>query len=263
MRTALVLLAAVAIIPLSCCNASSQQVPSWVKNNAKWWSEGQVSDVEFLKGMQYLIDQGLMDVPHHANGTSGAVSVKIPSWVRTDAGWWAEGVVPDQEFLNGMEYLVDAEIVRIQDNDEFMVSSPAFADNGTIPSQYTCDGGNKSPPLVVLGVPSSAKSLALTVVDIDAPSGPFTHWTMWNIQPNQTSLAQGMNASLPQGTSSAGTVGYHGPCPPLGTHRYVFSLYALDRVLDLGQGASRADLEDAMQGHVIEKTQIIGTYARH
>lgn len=259
-KRTILLLAALAILPLFYCGANAQQVPSWVKNNAKWWSDGQLTDSEFLKGIQYLIDQGLLDVSHKGNGTMSAVP-KIPSWVRTDAGWWADGMVPDSEFLKGMGYLVSSGIIRVGAGS-LVLSSPAFANDTAIPSVYTCDGTDLSPPLEVSGIPSGTTSLALTVVDIDAPAGPYTHWTVWNILPNDTMFSPGKNVGYPQGKTSAGTTGYHGPCPPFGTHRYIFSLYALDKVLDLTMGASRGDLEDAIRGHVVEKTQMIGTYSK-
>ncbi|MDE1829970.1 MAG: YbhB/YbcL family Raf kinase inhibitor-like protein [Thaumarchaeota archaeon] len=143
----------------------------------------------------------------------------------------------------------------------FIISSSAFEDNGTIPTQYTCYGNNVSPHLTISGVPQNAKSLVLTVVDIDAPSGPFTHWIMWNISPSVTKLS-GENMTFPQGITSDGTHGYKGPCPPSGTHRYFFTLYALDTSLNLDPNTTRNVLEQAMSGHVIDKTFLMGTYSR-
>ncbi|MDE1762634.1 MAG: YbhB/YbcL family Raf kinase inhibitor-like protein [Thaumarchaeota archaeon] len=144
----------------------------------------------------------------------------------------------------------------------FVLSSTAFEYNGTIPLQYTCDGSGISPPLAISGISQTAKSLALTVVDVDAPNGPFTHWTVWNIPTNVTAFYAGEDITFPQGITSAGTHGYKGPCPPSGTHRYFFTAYALDAVLDLNQNATRGDLEQAMNGHVIDRTELMGKYSK-
>jgi Raf kinase inhibitor-like YbhB/YbcL family protein len=158
--------------------------------------------------------------------------------------------------------LVQEIIIQTEHNQTFVLSSSAFENNGTIPSQYTCDGNSISPPLAIYGVPQTAKSLALTVVDVDAPSGPFTHLTMWNISTNDTAFSAGEDMMFPQGVTSAGTHGYKGPCPPSGTHRYFSTLYALDTTLNLDQNATRSDLEQAMNGHIIDKTELMGRYFR-
>lgn len=158
--------------------------------------------------------------------------------------------------------LVQENVIPTGHNQTFVLSSSAFENNGTIPSQYTCDGNSTSPPLTISGVPQTAKSLALTVVDVDAPRGPFTHWTMWNISTNNTAFYAGEDMMFPQGVTSAGTHGYKGPCPPSGTHRYFFTLYALDTILNLDQNTTRSDLEQAMNGHVIDKTELMGQYSR-
>jgi len=255
-----VLAAAIAMVP-SLAAADQIHVPSWVKNNAKWWSEGFVGDDDFIKGIQYLVDRGLMVIPGGVNAT--ASPSQIPSWVKTDAGWWADGKVSDRDFVRGMEYLVGSGIIRMGSSGPFVISSPAFEDNGTIPMRYTCDGGSTPPPIDVSGIPHNARTLAITVVDIDAPAGPFTHWVAWNIPPNSTSLDTGNANAFSEGMTSAGTVGYRGPCPPSGTHRYYFTVYALDTALDLAQGASRTDLENAMAGHVVGKAVLLGTYSKN
>ena len=158
--------------------------------------------------------------------------------------------------------LVQENVIPTRHDQTFVLSSFAFENNGTIPSQYTCDGNSISPPLTISGVPQPAKSLALTVVDVDAPKGPFTHWTIWNISTNTTTFSAGEDVMFPQGVTSAGTHGYKGPCPPSGTHRYFFTLYALDTILNLDQNATRSDLEQAMNGHVIDKTELMGRYLR-
>lgn len=142
------------------------------------------------------------------------------------------------------------------------LSSPAFENEGVIPAEYTCDGKNISPPLIISDVPENAKSLALIMDDPDAPFGTFVHWLIWNIPPNTTNIPEGGNISYPQGKNDFRKQGYGGPCPPFGTHRYFFKLYALDTLLDLEEGAKKKDLLKAMSGHIIEETQLIGVYSR-
>ncbi|SRR5579885_42582 len=243
-------------------HADSTQIPSWIKNNAKWWSQGQVDDSDFIKGIQYLIQKGIMRIPAQANSNITSTLQHIPSWVKTTAGWWSSGQVGDQDFVKGIQYLVDVKIIKI-DYPVFVITSSAFENNGTIPAKYTCDGNNTQPPIEISGIPQNTKSLALTVVDVDAPSGPFTHWVVWNIPPNSTSLSRNETLQFPQGLTSAGTNGYKGPCPPFGVHRYFFTLYALDTVLNLDSSTTRSGLEQAMVGHIINKTILMGTYSRN
>ena len=113
------------------------------------------------------------------------------------------------------------------------ITSSAFQEGGNIPSKFTCDGSDTSPPLQITGVPSEAKSLVLIADDPDAPSGLFTHWLVWNIPPQTNSIAEGSAPKGVQGTNDFGKSGYKGPCPPPGTHRYSFKIFALDRELDL------------------------------
>jgi hypothetical protein len=136
------------------------------------------------------------------------------------------------------------------------IRSEAFSEGSAIPAQYTCDGVNSPPPLAFSGVPREAKSLALIVIDPDAPGGTFTHWLVWNIPPASTSVA-GM-----LGTNDFGNTSYGGPCPPAGEHRYRFTLYALDRELTLQSAAKRAEVEGAMKGHVLAQTTLTGRYRR-
>ncbi len=144
------------------------------------------------------------------------------------------------------------------------IESPAFAMGEGIPKEYTCDGRDVSPPLRFTGVPESAKSLALIVDDPDAPAGTWTHWTVWNIAPQVGELAAAWQATdgAVEGSTSAGRNGWGGPCPPSGTHRYFFKLFALDTVLDLAPATDAHALEAAMNGHVIDKAGIFGTYSR-
>lgn len=152
------------------------------------------------------------------------------------------------------------------------LTSNAFAEGGSIPPEYTCDGDDFSPPLAWDGVPAGAKSLALVVDDPDAPdpAAPkkvWVHWILYNLPAAAGSLPRGVApADLPAdarvGTNDSQTVSYRGPCPPIGRHRYFHKLYALDVVLpDLG-AATKAELEKAMDGHVLEKTELVGTYER-
>ena len=142
------------------------------------------------------------------------------------------------------------------------ITSSAFQQGGNIPSKFSCDGADTSPPLQIADAPSGAKSLVLIVDDPDAPSGLFTHWTAWNISPQTSTIAEGSTPKGVQGTSDFGKSGYAGPCPPSGTHRYYFKIFALDRELDLPSGAKRAQLDAAMKGHVIAQGELMGRYSR-
>jgi Raf kinase inhibitor-like YbhB/YbcL family protein len=142
------------------------------------------------------------------------------------------------------------------------VTSSAFQEGGSIPSKFTCDGGDTSPPLQIADIPSGAKSLVLIADDPDAPSGLFTHWAVWNISPQTSSIVEGSAPKGVQGANDFGKSGYGGPCPPSGTHRYYFKVFALDRELDLRSGAKRSQLDAAMKGHVIAQGELIGRYAR-
>jgi hypothetical protein len=142
------------------------------------------------------------------------------------------------------------------------VISSAFQEGGDIPSKFTCDGSDSSPPLQITGVPSEAKTLVLIADDPDAPGGLFTHWLVWNIPPQTNSIAEGSAPKGVHGANDFGKSGYRGPCPPPGTHRYSFKIFALDRELDLGSGAKRSQVNAAMKGHVIAQGELIGRYAR-
>jgi len=150
------------------------------------------------------------------------------------------------------------------------LGTTAFPEGGPIPDMYSCKGQNISPPLSWQKVPAGARSLALIAVDTDAPlPGGFTHWIVYNIPVNSTGLPadQPKVSILPdgigQGTNSAGGVGYTGPCPSAGsTHHYHFRLHALDTLLDIGGSVNRGMLESAMQGHVLESTELVGAFSR-
>ncbi len=142
------------------------------------------------------------------------------------------------------------------------VTSSAFQEGGNIPSKFTCDGGDTSPPLQIAEVPSGAKSLVLVADDPDAPSGVFTHWLVWNIPPQTNSIAEGSGPKGVHGTNDFGKSGYGSPCPPSGAHRYYFRVFALDRELALPAGAKRNQVDAAMKGHVIAQGELVGRYAR-
>jgi Raf kinase inhibitor-like YbhB/YbcL family protein len=156
-----------------------------------------------------------------------------------------------------------AGFAKAADPGGLKLSSPVFKQNDFIPTKYTCDGSNISPPLVIENVPTGAKSMALIADDPDAPRGTWTHWVAWNIPPEVKEFAE---ASAPsgaaQGMSDFRKPGYGGPCPPSGTHRYFFKLYALDTTLLLNANTTAADLERAMKGHILEKTALEGRYSR-
>lgn len=142
------------------------------------------------------------------------------------------------------------------------ITSSAFQEGANIPSKFTCDAGNTSPPLQIAGVPTGAKSLALIVDDPDAPSGLFTHWMIWNISPQTNAVTEGNMPKGVLGTNDFGRSDYGGPCPPSGMHRYYFRIFALDRELDLPSGAKRSQLDAAMKGHVVAQGELMGRYSR-
>ena len=140
------------------------------------------------------------------------------------------------------------------------LSSPAFSQGEMIPSEFTCNGTDMSPPLSINGVPASAVSLTLIVHDPDAPSGDYLHWIAWNIDPNVRTLSEDtMAPEAVEGMNDGGRLGYMGPCPPSGTHRYLFELYALDSQLHVPPTASRAAVLQAMNGHIIARGTLMGT----
>ncbi len=141
------------------------------------------------------------------------------------------------------------------------ITSPAFSAGAEIPAKFTCNGQSTSPELRIRGTPPGAKSLALIAEDPDAPSGVFTHWLVWNIDPQTTRWGENsVPAGALQGTNDFSKKGYGPPCPPSGTHRYVFKIFALDRPLELKVGAHRADVEGAMRGHILAQGELIGRY---
>lgn len=148
------------------------------------------------------------------------------------------------------------------------ITSAAFTEGNPIPKKYTCDGEDASPPLTWSGVPAGAKSLALIADDPDAPVGTWVHWVIFNLPPTLTGLQEGTTKTPTveggvQGNNDFRKTGYGGPCPPRGKpHRYFFKLYALDTSLSLEPGATKAEVEKAMRGHILAQGQLMGTYSR-
>jgi Raf kinase inhibitor-like YbhB/YbcL family protein len=141
------------------------------------------------------------------------------------------------------------------------VSSPSFKNGDYIPTMYTCEGQSTNPPLEIKAIPPGTQTLALIVDDPDAPAGTFDHWVIWNIEPAKTIREN--SAPGTEGRNGKGSKGYTGPCPPAGTgiHHYHFKLYALDTKLDLGAGAKKSELENAMKGHVLGQGELVGLYS--
>lgn len=138
--------------------------------------------------------------------------------------------------------------------------SPAFTHNSLIPKKYTCQGEDISPPLTINDIPKGTVSMVLIIDDPDAPMGIWDHWLIWNIKPVQA--IEEDSAPGIQGQNSWGRSDYGGPCPPSGTHRYFFKLYALDSKLDLKKGATKAELEASMKVHILEQAELIGLYKK-
>jgi len=151
---------------------------------------------------------------------------------------------------------------------EMKLESAGFKEGQAIPKQYTCDGVNVSPPLEWNGVPKNAKTLAVICDDPDAPSGTWVHWVLYNLPADDMGLIENapatekLKAGGMQGKNDFGKIGYGGPCPPGGTHRYFFKLYALDAELNLKPGATKSELLKSMEGHVIAQGQLMGTHSR-
>lgn len=158
--------------------------------------------------------------------------------------------------------IVDTKEKGIMSPSTLSLTSTAFEHKASMPSKYTCDGPNTSPPLSWGGTPEGTASFALIMDDPDAPGGTWDHWIVFNISPSVHGVAEGEEPEGMPGTSSFGSTGYGGPCPPSGTHRYVFRMYALDRDLDLQGGASKQEVLDAMKEHIIAQAELIGMYQR-
>ncbi len=151
---------------------------------------------------------------------------------------------------------------------DMKLTSKAFDHNGIIPPQFTCDGEDISPPLIWSEAPADTKSLALICDDPDAPGKNWVHWVVYNLPPSTCYLGEAVpeGRNIPdgglQGINDFRKLSYGGPCPPGGTHRYFFKIYALDKMLDLEPGATKAELEVAMKGHIIAQQELMGRYSR-
>ncbi|HTY10434.1 MAG TPA: YbhB/YbcL family Raf kinase inhibitor-like protein [Bacteroidota bacterium] len=148
------------------------------------------------------------------------------------------------------------------------VSSTAFNEGETIPKKFTCDGDNISPPLEWSGIPGGTKSIALIADDPDAPRGTWVHWVLFNLPADTKGLSENvprhstLKNGARQGMNDSRQLGYDGPCPPGGTHRYFFKVYALDANVPLETGATKAQLQKAMEHHILGEGQLMGTYKR-
>lgn len=173
-------------------------------------------------------------------------------------------------FLGGcgveqQETNLEKEAIQKKEVDKMKLTSSAFENNGAIPAEYTCDGQDVSPALSISQVPENTKSLALIMDDPDAvkPAGKvWNHWIVFNIPAGTTGIPKGEEPKGIHGKGTSGNLKYHGPCPPDAEHRYFFKLYAIDTELDLEEGVSKEDVEEAMKGHIIKKVELIGTYSR-
>lgn len=147
-----------------------------------------------------------------------------------------------------------------RDNSNLRVRSLAFTQGGQIPPKYTCEGENVNPPLKISDLPANTKSLALIVEDPDAPRGVYDHWVVWNIPPSE-GIAENSQPGV-SGKNSFGNTGYGGPCPPSGSHRYFFKVFALDNDLDIQAGSDKKALKEAMKNHVIASGELMGHYQK-
>lgn len=167
------------------------------------------------------------------------------------------GIFAKKKFFSGSEY----NLSPMKEGNMKLLSE--FENNGKIPSKYTCDGENLAPELTVSAIPVGTKSLVLIVDDPDAPMGTFVHWVLFNLPKHTIKIN---NKLLPpgvkQGLTDFGKIGWGGPCPPSGEHRYFFKIYAIDKILDLQNGCTKAQVERSIQGHIIEKAELIGLYKR-
>lgn len=155
---------------------------------------------------------------------------------------------------------------QADESSQLILQSPSFKNQGILPKLYTCDGKDINPALSWSGVPSNAKSLVLILSDIDAPSGTFYHWVLYNIPTTKTAFPENMD-TIPRGAGLAknswGKIQYNGPCPPKGsTHYYVFTLYALDTKLSLPSSADGNVVLDVMQKHILDKIELSASYGR-
>jgi Raf kinase inhibitor-like YbhB/YbcL family protein len=156
-------------------------------------------------------------------------------------------------FLDGVK-------IKLMHTQTLTVTSEAFKDGENIPSYYTCEGNAVNPPLRIDNIPVGTVTIAVIAEDPDAPNGTFDHWLLWNLPPDiyiEEDRRQGMT-----GTNSGGRTGYYPPCPPSGSHRYFFHVFALDKALDIDNGAGRTVMEEAMSAHILAKGTLMGRYKK-
>ena len=158
--------------------------------------------------------------------------------------------------------LLKEDMLESIDMKNFKITSSAFKEGEKIPVKYTCDGAGVSPPLKIENVPKGTESMILVLEDPDAPVGLFVHWFVWNIPPHKTEIFEGEVLRYPVSRNDVKKFEYLGPCPPSGTHRYFFKVYALDREIPLSEGSSKEDVKKEMKGHVIDEAYLMGTYSR-
>jgi Raf kinase inhibitor-like YbhB/YbcL family protein len=145
---------------------------------------------------------------------------------------------------------------------DFTITSPAFRDMEPIPARFTCDGEDVSPALAIANVPAGAASLVIFCEDPDSPSGTWDHWVRFNISPDTREIPEGSYPGDGSGKTTGSSLGWQGPCPHEGEHRYVFRAYALDARLDLPDGVTKAEVERAMDGHILARAALVGIYRR-
>jgi Raf kinase inhibitor-like YbhB/YbcL family protein len=166
---------------------------------------------------------------------------------------------PNSEKINSEANTVENQEIKIN----MKLTSPAFENNSLIPAKYTCDGENVSPPLKISDVPEGTISLALVVDDPDAPAGDWTHWVVWNIDPNLSEIVEGKSPNgAVIGANDFGKREWEGPCPPSGTHHYQFRLYALDTKLDISPEDTKNSFSKSLEGHILQETKLIGLYKK-
>lgn len=150
--------------------------------------------------------------------------------------------------------------VQAKREESMKITSPEFKNNGYIPKKFTCEGEDVNPRLIIEDIPEDTKSLTLIVDDPDAPMGTWVHWVVFDIPVVSKIEEDSVPGKL--GITNSGKREYHGPCPPSGTHRYFFKIYAVDTVLNLSEGISKGALEKTMQGHILDQAQLIGLYQK-
>jgi Raf kinase inhibitor-like YbhB/YbcL family protein len=167
-------------------------------------------------------------------------------------------------FFETLIFVFTAAVSNAQTADKFKMSSEAFEEGKPIPAKYTCAGTNLSPAISWTGAPEKTKSFAIIMDDPDAPMGTWVHWVMYNIPGTMNGFAEKSTAKelkATDGINSWEEKGYNGPCPPDGTHRYIFKLYALDTILNPKEGMSDNELMSAMKGHILAETKLIGLFS--